>query len=374
MATVDKVVDQVVAPNDVPSDPNVIEPRHVREARERAEAYYQQPAQTPEQIAAAEEAARAAAAAVETPNAEAQAAEAAARAAAAVQPATHAVAVPTAQDLQDDTWAGRYNSMRGRWENSQRQVGSLQEQLVTAGDEIGRLNALLARSGTPTAPEQQNNNANHNNVITEADRDTYGEELLDTVARVARGSVQPEIDALKAENLDLKKRSITNDQKALRQQLNTAVPNWNAVQNSDAWKHWLRLPNVYTGVLRGKMLKEAYDAANTAVVIQTFQDFIKEVQATGGNVPTNTRQEQPAPALVPRTAPMSLEDLAAPGKARPAAGENPGGSADKPIITRAQISEHYRKSRQGYYQGRQAEYDATEAAIQSAQRDGRIRG
>lgn len=373
MATVDKIVDQVQNPNEVHADPNVIEPRHVREARELAESYYQTPAQTPEQIAAAEEAARAAATHTsDPPNAEAQAAEAAARAA-AVQPTTHAVPVPTTQDLQDDSWAGRYNSMRGRWEGAQRQLGSLQEQLVQAGDEIGRLNALLARGGVDPGVQPQNTPSNHGNVITEADRDTYGEELIDTMARVAKGTVQPELDRLTAENAELKKRTITNDQKDLRQKLQNSVPNWTAIQASPEWRNWLRLPNVYTGVVRGQMLKAAYDAADASKVIALFKDFVSEVQATGGNVPTNSRQDPPPPAP-DRQAAVALEDLAAPGRAKPASGNDPTGSADKPIITRAYISDHYRKSRQGYYNGRQAEYAAAEAAIQAATREGRIQG
>lgn len=367
MATTDKIVDQVQNPNEVPADPNVIEPRHVREARERAESYYRQAPteQTPEQLAAAEEAARAAAQPVDqVPQPEPQ-----------PQPQPQqAVPVPTPQDLQDDSWAGRYNSMRGRWEGAQRQLGSLQEQLVQAGDEIGRLNALLARGGVDPGAQPQNTPSNHGNVITEADRDTYGEELIETMARVAKGTVQPELDRLTAENAELKKRTITSDQKDLRQKLQGAVPNWTAIQASPDWRNWLRLPNVYTGVLRGNMLKAAYDAADASKVIALFKDFENEVRATGGNVPTNSRQEQQAQPAPQRQAAMSLEDLAAPGRAKPAGGENPGGSADKPIITRQSISDHYRKSRQGYYNGRQAEYAQVEAAIQAATRDGRIQG
>ncbi|HEY5409788.1 MAG TPA: hypothetical protein VIJ94_03570 [Caulobacteraceae bacterium] len=359
MAEPDKVL-----PRDGDADPNVVVPRHVAEAARIAESFYQQE-QTPEQIAAAAAAAPPAdqnppLAADQTPPLQAQ-------------PVDQNPPVPTKDQLQTDDWAGRYNSMKGRYDRSNQQIGSLQEQLIQAGDEIGRLNALISRAGVDPAAQPQNQPANHNNVITEADRDTYGEELLETMARIAKGATAPEIEALRTENADLKKRSITNDQKVLRQSLTAAVPNWMAIQASPQWRQWLHLPNVYTGVLRGKMLKEAYDAANSAVVIQTFQDFVKEVQATGGTVPTNTRQEQQAPPA-PRQAAMSLDDLAAPGRAKPADGGNLQGSADKPIITRAQISEHYRKSRQGYYTGRQAEYDQTEAAIQSAQRDGRIRG
>src|ERR1700761_5674916 len=118
MATTEKVVD-LQNSNETPVDPNVIMPRHVQEAKERAEAFYAQPQQeqTPEQRAAAEEAARAAA-----------------------QPVDPA---PSKQELQEDTWAGRYNSMRGRYDRAMQQIGSLQEQLIQAGDEIGRLNTLI---------------------------------------------------------------------------------------------------------------------------------------------------------------------------------------------------------------------------------------
>lgn len=370
MATVDKVVDQ--APADMaPVDPNVIVPRHVQEAARLAEAYYNTAPETEAETAAKAEAARVAAEAAQNnspPAAENRPLE--------PQPQDQSLPQPTKEQLQDDTWAGRYNSMKGRWESSQRTVGSLQQQLIDLGDELGRVNALLSRAGVPTAPAaadvQPQRGHDHNKLITDADRDTYGEELLDTVTRAARGAIEPELTQLRADNEQLKKRVISDDQRVLRTQLAQAVPNWSAIQKSPEFGNWLRLPNVYTGELRGNMLRTAYGSANAQQVIALFQDFVKEVQATGGNVPSDQRQQQQhlAPARNPA---MNLEELAAPGRAKPAGGDTQT-PADKPIYTRADISRFYADSRKGLYAGREAEYNRTQADLTAAQREGRIRG
>lgn len=363
MATLEKIVDQTPI-DQSPIDPNVIVPRHVREAAERAEAFYQ-PQSQPEPQPQPEPQAQHQPELQPQPQPEPQPQHQA-------PPQDNSLPVPTREQLQGDDWAGRYNSMRGRFERSNQMVGSLQEQLVQAGDEIGRLTTLLERAGVDRAPQPQNNLSHHNNVITEQDIDTYGNELLDTVARVARGAVQPEIDTLKNENAELKKRAITDGQRDLRSTLARAVPSWAAIQASQDWKRWLSLPNVYTGVVRGRMLKAAYDAADAPTVVALFQDFVKEVQATGGVVPTNQRQEQQAQPA-PRQAAMSLEDLAAPGRAKPAGGDNPQGPADKPNYTRQQIAANYADRRKGIYSGRETEWARLDADMIAAGREGRIR-
>src|ERR1700761_734251 len=139
MATTEKVVD-LQNSNETPVDPNVIMPRHVQEAKERAEAFYAQPQQeqTPEQRAAAEEAARAAAQPVDPAPSEQQVQPQLEQQQPQPQPQPQHTdtPVPSKQELQEDTWAGRYNSMRGRYDRAMQQIGSLQEQLIQAGDEI----------------------------------------------------------------------------------------------------------------------------------------------------------------------------------------------------------------------------------------------
>jgi hypothetical protein len=105
-------------------------------------------------------------------------------------------------------------------------------------------------------------------------------------------------------------------------------------------------------------------------VIAFFKGFLAEEQATGQLPDPNVPQPAPQPPRVPA---VPLEMLAAPGRAKPNGGDTPAASADKPVFTRGQISAFYTAVRQGLYAGREAEKNATEAAIFAAQNDGRVR-
>ena len=119
------------------------------------------------------------------------------------------------------------------------------------------------------------------------------------------------------------------------------------------------------------MLNAAVAGADAPKVLQLFKDFLAEAAATGMQAPT-AQVEQQVEQPAPRTPAVSLETLAAPGRARPASGDSQV-PTEKPIYTRAQISKFYDDSRKGLYAGREAEYRATEADMQAAQREGRIR-
>lgn len=357
-------VDQKPPQNNDP-DPNVHMPQHVRDAAKRAEAFYETPAKTPEEIAAEAEATRVAA--------EAEAARVAA--VPQVPQLDLTQQQPQNQDVGAAEWQQRFLSMQGRWKASQVENGRLQEQLIQAGDELGRATELLSRAGVqqhaPTAGHDASRGQSHGNLITDQDRETYGDDMIDLARRAALEAVSPELTQLKTENAELKKNQITNDQKALRLQLSREVPNWRAIQGDPRFAQYLRLPNVYTNEVRQKMLKAAWDAADASRTIAIFTDFIKEVQATGGQLPSATRTQPAQPA--PREAALDLETLAAPGRARPASGDNQV-PADKPHYTRADISKFYADSRKGLYAGRQAEYDRIQNDLTAAQREGRIRG
>ncbi|MBA1993630.1 hypothetical protein, partial [Escherichia coli] len=86
----------------------------------------------------------------------------------------------------------------------------------------------------------------HEKLITTQDVDNYGTELIDVVQRAAREAVAPELDVLRNENSELKKRVITTDKRTLRETLTQQVPNWTEINRSPEFLHWLSLRNIYT--------------------------------------------------------------------------------------------------------------------------------
>lgn len=271
---------------------------------------------------------------------------------------------------QAGSWEHRYLAMKGRYDQTQQTVGQMQEQMSQLGDELVRTQQLIrtpaqdrplpSATATSTAPRH----------LTQADLETYGPELLDMVQRAAREAVGPDLTNLDQRTKQVSSRVQQSASAVLHQDLTTAVPNWQEINLSQRFKSWCSLPDVYSGKVRGKLLQEAYQAASAPRVIAFFKGFLTEEQATG-QIPA----PQPEPVLPdpPRQAATTLELLASPGRAKPASGQVPGDTAEKPILTRAQISGFYNLVRQGHYAGRDADKAKDEAMIFAAQRDGRVR-
>ncbi len=355
MATQEVVVDQ--RPVDLaPIDTSVTVPDHVRRAAELAESFYkkpEEPAPAPvQENLAPPETQEATPAPVEAPP---------------LQPAQpHEPITPTKQEIHENDWASRYNSMKGRYDAAQRTIGSMQEQMSQLGDELVRTQALLRGQ----APQDQKPVATKK-FITPEDEQAYGPELIDLARRAAAETLGPEIEQLRSENQSLQKRVTTTAQGEVRQSLDSQVPNWKAINKSPEFKQWLSLRNIYTGEVRQSMLNAAYSAADAPKVTAFFKDFLREGIATGQVTPMAQLNEQASPP--PRVAAVPLETLAAPGRARPASGESPASPADKPIYTRAQIAAFYNHVRQGAYAGRETEKARLENSIFSAQAEGRVR-
>lgn len=293
--------------------------------------------------------------------------EAARAAAAAAQPAPAgddftAPADPAA--LKDSEWARRYNSMRGRYIAMEGQLRDLGQELVRTQ------NMLAAGQQAPAAVNQPQRGQDHGNLITDQDRESYGEELIDLARRAGREAVGPELEALRAENARLTQRVQTTGKRELFERMDRDIPNWRAINKDTRFLAWLRLPNVYTGQLRGNMLKAAVDGANAPQALQVFRDFLAEAYATGMIAPA--QQIEPQPLVAPRAPALALDALAAPGRARPASGDSQVPS-EKPIYSRADISKFYDDKRRGFYAGRDADVQAFEADLTAAQREGRIR-
>jgi len=275
------------------------------------------------------------------------------------------------QNVTAEEWRHRFLSMQGRFQAKVRECAGMEEQMRQLGQELVSTQNLLQNQQAPTQEQIRARGGDHGNLITEADREAYGDELIDLARRAARESVTPELEQLRAQNQQLTQRVQSTSKRELFQVLDRDIPNWRQINTSVQFKSWLRLPNVYTGQLRGNMLKAAVDGANAPQTIALFKDFIAEAHATGMQAPAQQLEQQdPGPA--PRHAAVNLETLAAPGRARPASGDTQVPS-EKPIYTRAQISKFYDDSRKGVYAGREAEYRQIEADLQAAQREGRIR-
>lgn len=347
-----------------PVDENVHLPDSVKAAAKRAEDYYKPAAPAP---AAPEPVAPTPTAAV-TP-APAPAPVAPIPTAAAPAPADAPYLDPAFPDDQvtPEQWKHRYQSMRGRWDKERERTTLLQNNFDGAVDELLRTQEALSQhpSSVPAAPAEP-----VAPLVTDKDRQEFGDDMIDFATRAARAAVAPELDALRTQNKALQSTTMKAAQAVLYRELDIAVPNWREINADPRWKAWLRLPDLYSRQVRGRLLQEAFQAADAPRVLAFLHGFIShEAAMTRDEVPTPpspTPPQQPAP----RTPPLALEAIASP--ARSPSGSDNSATAEKPIYTREQIKTFYAQVRQGLWRGRDDEKLAIERDMFAAQSEGRI--
>jgi len=264
----------------------------------------------------------------------------------------------------------RYISMQGRWRGSQDQLDRMQGELQALGDELVRTQQALAAMPPPQYTNGHAAPPPATPLVTPADEQQFGSEVIDLARRVARETLAPELQSLRGENEQLRSQLQRTGKQTVFSVLDERVPEWRKINTDPAFKRWLSLPDIYSGGVRQRLLDAAVKAADAPRVVAFFQGFLREAAQGQPSQP----QPAPLPAEPPpaqRQPPLSLETLAAPGRARPAPGEPP--AADKPIYTRAQISKFYADVRRGAYVGRETEKNAIERDIFAAQTEGRVR-
>jgi len=131
--------------------------------------------------------------------------------------------------------------------------------------------------------------------------------------------------------------------RTLEAALDREIPDWKTISNSSQWVAWLCSTHLYSELSRQHYLNSAVASGNVHLVAQFFKDFIAQRNAT---------QPRPAPS--------------------PPQWGYQASSRDKPIYSRDDIINASRAYMKGAYRGREAEYEALQADIIRAAREGRI--
>lgn len=273
---------------------------------------------------------------------------------------------PKAED--DQSWEHRYKSMKGRYERSEAQIRALSEQ-------ISGLQNVIATLQTAPQPYTQEDDADYSTsrLITPEEEKDYGSEFLSVVGKKAKEELTPEVSKLRKEIASLKHQLngvgnyvVGNARERMENTMNEQLPNWKEVNVNPEFLNWLKLPDAYSGAIRHELLKAAYERNDAPRVMAFFKGFLAEEAATN---PAERGPDLPSGATVQPK--ISLETLAAPGRAKTAAATS--APAEKPSFTRAMISKFYADSAAGRYRGKEAEKDRIERQIFEAEREGRIR-
>lgn len=267
------------------------------------------------------------------------------------------------------SWEHRFLAMKGRYDQVTTDLGQMQQLLQDMSGELSQTRQLLRPAPNAPAPQRRL----PPKAITAEDEQKYGPELLSLIQRAARDVVNPTMDrfAKHTEALlqPLQQKVEQTASATIYQILDSQMPDWRTINTDQRFKNWVRLQDVYSGVVRETLLNDAFQAADAPRVLSFFRGFLLEEQATG-NQPVIPQGLQPV--VIPPQPVVDPLLLAAPGRHKPAGAEPPL-SADKPVYTRSQISKFYDDVRRGVYIGHDQLRMNTEASIFAAQSEGRIR-
>lgn len=263
---------------------------------------------------------------------------------------------------EEDSWEHKYKSVHGRYLRSQEQIRELSEQVQNLQSAIASLQAATPSTPMPDFTTER--------LITEDEERDYGSDFLKVVGKKAREELGPVIKGYESKIAELEDQLrgvrgvvVQDNQAKLMSTLDTRLPTWRDLNTNQEFLNWLLLPDPYSGAIRHDMLKAAYAQGNANRVLAFFNGFLAEEAATspaGSEPDTGTR--------VPK---VPLSSLAAPGRAKTAAGNN--APAEKPSFTRAEIAAFYSDIAADKYRGRDDQKNKLEAQIFEAQREGRIR-
>lgn len=330
------------------ADPNVKIPDAIKAVAARAEAAHKAAYQTEDAPDAEEQVAPAEATFAEQP----------------VQEVTPAGNEPQTKAEDDQSWEHRYKSMKGRYDRADAQIRAMSEQISSLQNVIATMQVAA-----PTRETQFSDQTAERFITAEEEQD-YGSDFLNVVGKKAKEELMPIVKGYEQKIAELETRLkgfggyVEQDAKSrVEATLDERVPNWRDVNMDPNFISWLKLPDPYSGAIRHELLKAAYQRHDAPRVTAFFNGFLAEEAATDPATGEIGRSKAPAK--------RSLEEFAAPGRAKTAAAT--GAPAEKPIITRAEIAKFYADSAAGKFRGRDAEKNRIEAQIFEAERDGRIR-
>ena len=265
-------------------------------------------------------------------------------------PEPQAPTEPAQSQQQPDVWEHKYKTLQGLFN---REVPTLQTKVkdleAKLHDAVDRLNAAADARTTPEAP-----------ALNPQDVENFGQDLVDMVSRVARGSLGDVAkqfeqrlarieDALKGTTQQV---AVTAEQ-AFFDRLAKLVPDWEAVNINQAFLAWLTEIDPILGSQRQTALDAAQQSLNADRAAAVFNAF----KATLPQAPTPKQ-----------TSPVDKQVSPKGSAASPAPQQN----APK-IWSQQEVVDFYAAKRRGDFRGREADAQALEAQINLAMAEGRIR-
>ena len=275
---------------------------------------------------------------------------------AALQPAEVTPADTSPTDVEEETFKQKYKTLTGKYDA---EVPRLHQQVREMAEATKRLQEeLKALKVEPTKSKEKVS------YVTDADREEYGEDLLNVQRRVAQEVSQDYEDRIGQQDAIIaklqEKLANTGNQVGemdFSQRLQQAVPDWSKIDNDERWVAWL---NEHDPMLRGQrrvLAQAAFDNGD----VEAVSDYVKLWKASLGepDVAKQTRQNE-------------LEKQVAPNRSANSTRTQSAAQSSK-IYSPREIDNAWTKVRTLNTKGQYAEAEKLEAELTVAYMEGRVR-
>jgi len=272
---------------------------------------------------------------------------------------------PSAGTQSSEDVVQKYRTLQGMYNAEVPRLHAHNREMQGRVQQLEQLLSSLSAQQQPQARQAQ-----HDPLVTDQDVQEYGESL-DVMRKVSREELMPvaqKIAQLEGMLRQMHTSVVPQVQAVAHRQAVTAeqkfwaditdnVPNWRAVNDTQAFQSWLLEVDPLTGITRQTYLEDAQRNLDTRRVISFFQAWGEiNGQPTGARANRNTQGSE-------------LEKQVAPGRSR---GSNPSNNSSAKTYSADDIKTFFNDVRSQKYKGRETERDRIERDIFAAQREGRI--
>ena len=182
-------------------------------------------------------------------------------------------------DVEDD-FKQKYNTLKGKYDA---EVPRLHQQVKQMTDELSAFRKeMTAKKEEPTKPKEKVS------LVTDADREEFGEDLLNVQRKVAQEVAQDYEEKLEQQNKTIKELQDqiagTNKQVGdvgFSQRLVNLIPDFAQIDNDERWIAWLNEHDPMLRAPRRVQAQVAYDKGDA----EAIADYVKLWKATLAETP-----------------------------------------------------------------------------------------
>ena len=202
---------------------------------------------------------------------------------------------PTEPVVAEEKWEQKYKTLKGMYDA---EVPRLHADLRDLKAQVDSL-----RKASETKPVEPAKPAAQTKLVTDADVEAFGQDLIEVQRKVARevaSEFRGELDAMRAENEKLREQLTSTgtqvSEASFEQRLYRMVPDFEAVNADPKWIAWLNEVDPLLRAPRSSVAQQAFnrgDAEGVAHYVAMFKQTVAPVEQKADKTEELERQLQP---------------------------------------------------------------------------------